>query len=426
MLNLYNSMTRTLEAFEPRDESGRVKIFTCGPSIYRRPHIGNYRTFLYEDLLVRYLEYLGYKVKRVINFTDVEDKTIIEADNQGRSMEEVTTDVADHFFHEAELLCMKLPAKIPRSSTSVLKASEIIAKLMKSGHAYAHNGDIFFDPLKYKDFGKLYRLDMSRWPDKKVRFRRDTYVGNRWNRGDFILWHGYRDGDSAFWDTPVGKGRPSWNIQDPAMIVQHLGLTVDINCGGIDNIYRHHDYNIAIMESLSGEDYAKYYLHGEHLVVDGKPMSKSRGNMLYPDDILGRGYAPHHLRFFLIYQPYRARLNYTHDRFRVQAERVDALRHTVNELLEGGPGSRKIARSAVDGDERRDTEVGQAVARLPVVFEENMNANLGVGAAFDGLAGILGRLLRFRTQGRLNEADRRATTDALLGIDIVLKVIFTD
>ena len=282
-MKIYNTMSRSVEQFKSRGK-GRVKIFTCGPSIYRRPHIGNYRTFLYEDILVRYLEYQGYEVDRIINFTDVEDKTISEASKEKSSVKDITENAAEFFYREAEDLKIRLPLDIPKSSTSVNEAAMIIARLIEKGYAYRHGDNIFFDPLKKEDFGKLYRLDMSKWPEKKMRFKKDTYNGRRWNRGDFILWHGYTGGDEPFWDTPIGKGRPSWNVQDPAMIVKHLGDQIDINCGGIDNIFRHHDYNIAVMEAYTGKSFANYYMHGEHLFVNGKPMSKA-GEHLYPEHI---------------------------------------------------------------------------------------------------------------------------------------------
>ncbi|MBT3271541.1 MAG: class I tRNA ligase family protein, partial [Spirochaetales bacterium] len=230
-MKLYNTMSRSIQAFKPR-EPGKVKIFTCGPSTYRRPHIGNYRTFLYEDVLVRYLKYTGFEVQRVINFTDVEDKAIVEAEFKGQKVEKITSDVAKHFFRETDLLGILLPDEIPRSSTSVDQAVEIIQELVKKGTAYWHEGDVYFDPLKFKNFGKLFGLDMSKWPKHKVRFKKDTYIGKRWNRGDFILWHGqaHQTDSSAYWDTKIGRGRPAWNIQDPAMILQQIGTQVDINC----------------------------------------------------------------------------------------------------------------------------------------------------------------------------------------------------
>ena len=194
-LTLTNTLTREKEIFKSIEDQ-KVKLFTCGPSIYRRPHVGNYGTFLFEDILQRYLEYLGYDVRRVINFTDLEDKAIDEAREKGLTVQEVTEAVAEEFFKDAALLKLKLPDSIPRSSASVDKAVELIKKLVEKGYAYRHGKDIFYDPLKFKGFGKLFGLDMSRWPEKKRRFRKDTYPGQRWNFGDFILWHGIGDGDS--------------------------------------------------------------------------------------------------------------------------------------------------------------------------------------------------------------------------------------
>ena len=390
MLKLTNSMSREKEEFRPRGLNGQVKIFTCGPSTYQRPHIGNYRTFLYEDVLVRYLEYLGYTVERLLNFTDVEDKAVQEAVKRNQHIEKITTDVAEHFFREAEQLKIKLPPTIARSSTSVHQAARLIKDLIKSGHAYPHRGDIFFDPLKFKDFGKLFRLDMSRWPKNKVRFRKDTYIGRRWNLGDFILWHGHEEGDPVVWDTEIGSGRPSWNIQDPAMITEHLGYQVDINCGGIDNIYRHHDYNIAIMESLSGKDYARYYLHGEHLVVNGKKMSKSVGNILFPDDIWKKGFKPQHLRFFLIHTHYRKKLNYT-----------EANLGKSRRVIDDG---RKIAAEAISKTGRKtetprsNPRAGSLIDSISSAFETHMNDDLAVGRAFDAVVSQLNEFIRLRKQ----------------------------
>lgn len=380
MLKLHNSMSRTLETFRPRVK-GRVKVFTCGPSTYRRPHVGNYRTFLYEDVLVRYLEFSGYQVERVINFTDVEDKMLAEAVREGRRPQEIASEVAECFFEECRLLKIKLPAKIARASESVPQAVELIQRLLAKGLAYWHEGNVFFDPLKFKGFGKLFRLDMSTWPKTKVRFKHDTYHGQRWNRGDFILWHGCKEGDISSWETAIGCGRPSWNIQDPAMITEHLGYQVDINCGGIDNIYRHHDYNIAILESLSGKTYANYYLHGAHLFVDGKPMSKSRGNIRYPEDVLVGGLEPHHLRHFLIAAAhYRRRLNLTDGKLKASMARLDALRALIAGLLSPqSKDSGKRPRAAEPGLE-------EAIGRLGAEFRRHMDEDLAVGAATEALA----------------------------------------
>lgn len=412
MLKLYNTMSRSKEVFEPLRE-GEVKVFTCGPSTYRRPHIGNYRTFLYEDVLVRYLEYLGYDVHRVINFTDVEDKMLEEAVALGRKPEQIAEEVAEHFHRETEILSIKLPPHIPRASTSINQAVHLIQELLKRGLAYWHENKVFFDPLKFEDFGKLFRLDMSRWPKKKIRFKKDTYNGRRWNRGDFVLWHGYTDGDLSAWDTEIGKGRPSWNIQDPAMITENLGYQIDINCGGIDNIYRHHDYNIAVIESLSVKPFANYYLHGEHLVIDGKTMSKSRGNILYPEAILNGHFRPHHLRFFLIWKHYRSKLNLTDEKLERSAEYIDSIRALIGKLV-----------GETRQDSRRDDGNGRAeglIDGVREVFEKHMNDDLSVGRGVDAVYRKL-RELRNCCFPLDPEAARRLSTE-LERIDTVLCVL---
>ncbi len=410
MLKLYNTMSRSLEDFKPRDKRA-VKIFTCGPSIYRRPHIGNYRTFMYEDILVRYLQYNGYRVDRAIPLTDIEDKTILEALKKNKKIDKLTSDIEKIFISEMKSLNILLPRKAQRASLCVKCAGRLIEKLIDSGHAYRHGVDIFFDPMKFKGFGKLFRLDITRWPKKKVRFRRDTYNGNRWNLGDFILWHGYREGDIKWWDTVVGKGRPSWNIQDPSVIIQHLGGQIDINCGGIDNIYRHHDYNIAIVESFTGDIFANYYLHGAHLIVNGKPMSKSRGNIVYPENIYRHGCRSRDLRFFLFYTHYRKKLNFTSARFRQSCDKVENFINLSRKLCvppRSNPAAVKRVRSLI-GDIQR-------------AFESNMDNDLSIGSAFDCIYDILLELEKIKEN--MTKGDSVELKKILIKIDSVMALIF--
>ncbi len=403
MLSLYNSMSKSREAFTPRFSDG-VKVFTCGPSIYRRPHIGNYRTFMYEDILIKYLEYMGYAVSRSIPMTDIEDKTISEARKKNVRIDELTGDIAEIFFRECAVLGLALPDPVPRSSHYVTEAADILVRLMEKGNAYRHGKDIYFDPLTFGDFGKLFGLDMSRWPARKVRFHRDTYPGTRWNRGDFILWHGYRDGDLSSWDTGIGRGRPSWNIQDPAVAAGTIGLAVDINCGGIDNIYRHHDYNIAVIESVTGERFANYYLHGAHLIVDGKTMSKSKGNIVYPEHVFDEGYSPWHLRFMLWHTHYRRKLNFTWKSLAAHSRRLDAVRARVAELAaRAGTPSRGNSPAAAD---------------IEKAFSGAMDDDLSAGRAFDTVAEILARA------GAYGGEEAAAIVDSLRKIDTVLGVLF--
>lgn len=412
-LRLYNTLKRRKQEFVPR-RPGEVRMFTCGPSIYREPHIGNYRTFLYEDVLQRYLEYSGSHVERLLNFTDVEDKAVGEAQDKGLSREELTRPIEARFFEDAEALRIKLPSRIPRSSTSVHQAVELVCRLVEAGYAYWHDGDVFFDPLKFKGFGRLYGLDMSRWPKQKKRFRKDTYPGQRWNLGDFVLWHGAngRTTNGFTWQTRIGQGRPAWNIQDAAMITKHLGYNIDISCGGVDNLYRHHDYTIAIVESLSGTTFAPYWLHGEHVLADGVKMSKSRGNTVDFRALRQRGWSAAQIRFFLIEKHYRSKLDLTETALADAAVRLERMR----------------AAAAGLNDKRLPVRSSGAAAKLAgalvSAFEERMNDDLDVAGACREVGEILSRLQFLHDARDVSRSDAAAVGKVLRRIDGVLQVLF--
>jgi cysteinyl-tRNA synthetase len=374
VLCLFNTLGKKIEAFEPVDKRV-VTIFTCGPSVYQRAHIGNFRTFLFEDILVRYLEYLGWRVERGMNITDIEDKAIKQALKSGVAVETLTRENMDGFLREMRLLRIKIPDYLPLASDHVEAAAAMIERLLELGIAYRHAGNLYFDPLKFPGFGKLFGLDMRRWPAVKRRFHRDTYPGTQWNLGDFILWHGYREGDRVFWDTPLGRGRPSWNIQDPSMVGSHFQETLSIYCGGIDNLYRHHDYSLAVLESLRPYPMARFWLHGEHLLVGGRKMSKSRGTVTYTDDLIAQGYSAAEIRFFLIYGHYREKLSFSDKGMKSAAEKLRRVRLQVSKIQ-----SRAEASSPEVDD------------RAPVIrktFREQMNRDLEVRGALDALFRIL-------------------------------------
>lgn len=391
-------------------------MFTCGPSIYNPPHIGNYRTFLYEDVLQRYLEYLGYQVDRLMVITDIEDKAIAEAEEEDISVKELTERNMQAFLEDVDLLRIKKPAYLPRSSTSVHQAVKLIKKLVQEGYAYwyEHEGrhNVYFDPLKFEDFGKVSHLDMSDWPEEKRRFHQDTYPGTPWNKGDFILWHGYKEGDKVYWDTEIGKGRPSWNIQDAAMITKHLGFNVDLACGGVDNLVRHHDYTVAIIESLSGTEFSHYWLHGEHLLIDGEKMSKSKGNVYYPDDLVKRGYKGEHIRFYLIYGHYRKKLDLNlSEKPGKNSQKLDKLRDMIENL-------QKTKATTSQSSHQKVSE------EILTVFEEGMNEDLDVKSAFDGVMDTVSKLNAKRKEGTLSAEEAKAAITSLQKIDEVLQVIF--
>jgi cysteinyl-tRNA synthetase len=418
MLQVFNTLTRKVEVFKTR-EKGKVKMFTCGPSIYRRPHIGNYRTFLYEDLLQRYLEYLGYDVVRLISITDVEDKAIEEAEREQVSVKELAERNRAIFSADSELLKMKRPTysacMMVCSSTAVETAGQLIGTLIERGYAYhyEHMGrwNVYFDPLQFDGFGKLSQLDMSSWPTRKRRFHKDTYPGTPWNRGDFILWHGYRNGDANYWETEIGRGRPAWNVQDAANIVKYMGFSVDVACGGVDNLIRHHDYTIAILEGVSGKQFANCWLHGEHLLVDGSKMSKSKGNVYYPGDLAAKGYSGEHLRFFLIHEHYRKRLNFTLEKLKSTSQTLDHLRKMIHRL--NGAKSKNPSPTA-----------SEQVETLTTAFEEKMNNDLNVGAAVEELVSRVTVLDNLNQRGELGDQDARNAIVKLRRIDAVLQVMF--
>ena len=411
MLNLYNTLAGKIERFQPAEDM-QVKMYTCGPSTYQQPHIGNYRTFLFEDTLQRYLEYLGYKVMRLMTLTDVEDKAIAQARKENLTVEELTRKNEGIFFSDFKLLRIKTPDYPVRASSAVDQAANLVTQLIQKGYAYwfTYNGakNVYFDPLKFKGFGKLAHLDMSRWPKKKRRFHKDTYPGTPWNRGDFIIWDGCKE-YAVCYDTRIGGGRPAWNIQDAAIVTKHLGFSIDIACGGIDNLVRHHDYTLAIAEAVSGKQFSRYWLHGAHLLVKGKKMSKSTGNVVYTGDVLAKGFSGEQLRFFLTYAPYMEKLNFTFERLRETVRKLGSLRNMVNELQEACPDSSNRKCEAL-------------IARITMDFEECMNNNLDVKGAFDVLHKTICELYEIR--GALNQKDKENLLNRLHRIDSVLQYIF--
>lgn len=411
MLRVYNTLTREVEPFAPM-EAGQVKMYTCGPSTYQRAHIGNYRTFLYEDVLQRYLEYLGYKVTRLMTLTDVEDKAIMQAKKEGLTVEQLTQKNEAVFFKDFELLHIKKPDYPVRASQTVDQAAELTAKLVENGYAYwyTYQGvkNAYFDPLKFKGFGKLSHLDMSKWPKRHRRYHKDTYPGTPWNMGDFIIWHGCGL-EHVCYRTPIGSGRPAWNIQDSAIVTKYLGFSIDVACGGIDNLVRHHDYNIAIAESVSGKQFSRYWLHGGHLYVNGEKMSKSLGNVVYTSDVVAKGFSGEQLRFYLIYGPYRDELDFTFEKLADTSKRLDTLRGMIADLQ-----SNHQPREKCQGD--------SYVGRLTAEFEAHLNNNLDVKGAFDTLTETLTQIHKNR-ETIAGEEIENALSD-LRRIDSVLMCLF--
>jgi len=358
------------------------------------------------------MEYLGYKVTRLITLTDVEDKAIAEAKKENLTIEELARKNEAVFFQDFKLLKIKTPDYAIRASSAVDQAAKLIDQLLEKGCAYwyTYKGakNVYFDPLKFKDFGKLAHLDMSKWPKKKRRFHLDTYPGTPWNMGDFIVWDGCKQ-NAVCYVAPIGSGRPAWNIQDAAIVTKHLGFRIDVACGGIDNLVRHHDYTLAIAEAVSGKEFSRYWLHGGHLFVDGKKMSKSTGNVYYTNDILKKGFSGEQLRFFLIYGPYRKKLNFTFEKLAETSRKLDSFRNMIKDLQ-------------VQKSNNSNTETEVFKGTFVSVFEKGMNNDLDVKTAFDGLYQTISELHKKR--GALSVKDIKNIISDLRRINSVLQFIF--
>jgi len=295
---------------------------------------------------------------------------------------------------------------MPRASECVNESVHIIKKLIEKKIAYSHGGNIYFDPLKVRDFGKLFGLDMSIWPKKKRRFHKDTYPGIQWNYGDFILWHGCEISEKACWNTELGEGRPSWNVQDPSMVLRHFSGTLSVFCGGIDNLYRHHDYSLAILESIKPYPMSHFWLHGAHLFVNSQKMSKSKGNILYTDMLIKKGYSAKEIRFFLMYSHYRKKLNYSDKAIEAAAQELKDFRGRVKMIA-------KKAGSARPAD-------SQISSKLKAAFVSSMDNDMSVKPAFVALQNELNKVDLLL----LSAAHAAGIIRTLKKIDEVLQVIF--
>ncbi|MGB9835732.1 MAG: cysteine--tRNA ligase [Candidatus Saccharicenans sp.] len=306
MIRFYNTLSGTVEEFIPLKE-GEVRLYTCGPTVYDYPHIGNYRAYIFEDLLKRFLLFAGFRVIHVMNITDVDDKTIRGANSLGVSLNEYTRKYIEAFFEDLKTLHI-LPADYyPRATEHIPDMVKMIKGLLEKGYAYEKDGSIYFSIAKFPDYGKLAKISVE---ELKAGARVEADEYEKESVHDFALWKKAKPGE-PFWETELGPGRPGWHIECSAMSTRYLGPTFDIHCGGIDNIFPHHENEIAQSEAYYGQKFVNYWLHCHHLVVDGEKMSKSKGNFYTLRDLLARKVDPLDLRFFLLSTHYRKMLNFT-------------------------------------------------------------------------------------------------------------------
>ena len=312
-VRLFNTYSRLLENFQPIDPVGHVvKLYTCGPTVYSFAHIGNFRAYLFEDLLQRHLEARGFHVHRVMNLTDVDDKTIRNSRKEGKELAEFTAPFKQAFFEDLKTLRVQPATEFPEATAPqfIARMIEMIGVLVERGFAYqAEDGSVYYRIKEFSDYGKLAHLNLEELRPTG-RIRNDEY--EKESVGDFALWKAWDEADGAVgWESPWGKGRPGWHIECSAMAGALLGDELDIHCGGEDNIFPHHEAEIAQSEAVTGKRFVRYWMHCKHLMVNGQKMSKSLGNFYTLRDVLAKGYTGREVRYALLRVNYGLPLNFT-------------------------------------------------------------------------------------------------------------------
>jgi cysteinyl-tRNA synthetase len=373
ILKIFNTLTREKQEIIPFNKD-KITLYTCGPTVYDFAHIGNFRTYIFEDLLKRTLIFFGYKVKHVMNITDVDDKTIQGALKYQLPLEEYTDKYTEAFFEDLKTLKILPADEYPRATKYIKEMIKIIEELVKKKIAYRGNdGSIYFSIRHFPAYGKLSHLnleDLKRGGSERV--SADEY--DKENASDFVLWKAYdekRDG-YIFWESPFGKGRPGWHIECSAMSLKLLGETIDLHCGGVDNIFPHHENEIAQSESFTGKEFVRCWAHSEHLIVDNKKMSKSLGNFFTLRNLLDKGYSGDQIRYLLMQVHYRIQLNFTFEGLEAAKNSLQRIHDFISRLknIEENKSIENIDNLLLETEEKfilalaDDLNISQAFASL--------------------------------------------------------------
>ncbi len=423
-IKFYNTLARKKELFKPI-KKGFVGIYTCGPTVYDYAHIGNLRAYAFEDLLVRYLRYKGFKVKQVQNITDVDDKTIRGAKSEGLQLEKYTERYKKAFFGDVQRINI-IPADVyPEATKHIPEMVALIKKLMKKGVAYkTETGDIYYSIGKFKGYGKLSKFKIKELvPGARV--KQDEY--SKEQARDFALWKAWTaDDGTVFWETEIGKGRPGWHIECSAMSMKYLGGHFDIHMGGIDNMFPHHENEIAQSEAATGKKFVNYWLHCSHLVVDGKKMSKSLGNFYTLRDLQKR--SPMAIRHALLSTHYRQELNFTIPELEAAektVERINDFARRVSGVAEK-PGN---ADSVVKGRNAGGSEAERLIKKAREGFESAMDNDLNMPLALAAFFDFMKESNRLLAPGgglaakKIGRADAEKILEFLHSINSVLGTI---
>jgi cysteinyl-tRNA synthetase len=405
-MRIFNTLTRRIEELEPLDP-GHVKLYTCGPTVYDYAHIGNFRTYVWEDLLRRTLKFLGFKVTQVMNITDIEDKIIAKAIAQGVSLREVTEPFVAAFFEDLGVLGIEKAEHYPRATEHIPEMIAIAQALEAKGLTYVSQGSLYFRIDAFRSYGRLSNLENR---EIKVGARVDSDEYDKDDARDFVLWKGHRDGEPS-WESPYGAGRPGWHLECSAMSMKYLGESFDLHTGGVDNIFPHHENEIAQSEGATGQPFVRYWMHAAHLMVDGEKMAKSKGNFYTVRDLIAKGHDPRTLRYLLLTTHYRTPLNFT----------FDALARAGGELARFDALHLRLAEAPRPAG--RDADFDAKCAAI----EAEVRAALGDDLNISGAQGALFRLVR-ETNAALDRdqlpADSAAVLHETLGrLDAVFGVI---
>ncbi|HPP49577.1 MAG TPA: cysteine--tRNA ligase [Spirochaetota bacterium] len=414
-LKIFNTLTRRLEPFIPGgvpkeniEDYPPVTIYSCGPTVYSYAHIGNFRTFVFNDFLRRYLKFRGFKVNHAMNITDVDDKTIAGALNDGITLREYTDKYTNIFFEDLRTLNIEPVEHYPRATESIDAMIDIIAHLDKKGLIYEKDGSIYFSIAKFHRYGRLSNVTSM---DIKAGARYDADEYSKEDVRDFALWKAPKENE-PYWDTPFGKGRPGWHIECSAMVRKIFGTTIDIHTGGVDLIFPHHENEIAQSEAAYDEPFVRYWIHVEHLLVEGSKMSKSLGNFYTLRDLLDKGYSPRAIRYLLLTAHYRKQLNFTFDGLNQAAQallRIDNLLARLNDIKHDALPNQKVT-----------NRCNAFITAFTETVDDDLNIAGGTGIFFDFIHDINTMI----DSNSLSKSDAMYVMDVLKKIDTVFGFIF--
>jgi cysteinyl-tRNA synthetase len=369
-LRFYNTLTERVEDFTSLDGSS-VRMYTCGPTVYNYVHIGNLRTFTFQDILRRWLRYRGYQLNHVMNLTDVDDRIIQLSVDAGKTIAEYTEVYSQAFLDDCAALRLERPERIVKATEHIADMAQVIQRLTDKGYTYERDGSIYFSIAKFPGYGKLSHSDFS-GIQAGARVDVDRYEKD--DARDFALWKAPKEGE-PFWDCGVGPGRPGWHIECSVMSTKYLGDTIDIHTGGIDLVFPHHENEIAQAEALAGKPFVRYWLHAEHLLLADEKMSKSLGNTFTLREMMARGYHPDGVRYLLASVPYRKKLNFTFDALDAAASAIERLRNYKLRL--------DTARFPAGSNAALDARAARAVADYEAALDDDLNTAEALGAVFE-------------------------------------------